>query len=253
VGQHRAVPAPRRVLATRPSAALFGLALAGFGCDASVTSVGAWAPIASPEPASVYFEAESGELSGGYVVSADSAASGGQLIEPPLLENPDTVTGTARARYTFELPKDGDYVFWGRLYTPDVAHNRLWFQVDGGEWTLWRITVGKIWYWDDFHEDARYADEAHFTLTAGTHELSIANAVSGANIDRFYVTADGDEPPGNDTPCRPPHSIDMLESECWPSCGSQAPPGGRTTCIAADCEGRPPLFSYDCDVCCALP
>jgi hypothetical protein len=236
--------------ASGASAALICISVATSGCDAGITSVGAWAPLAEPQPASVYFEAESGQLSGGYVTGDDVAASSGRFIEPPLVENADGAPGAALASYTFEVPKDGDYVFWGRLSTPDVEHNRVWFQVDDGAWTLWRITVGQIWYWDDFHEDLDYADEAHFMLAAGTHQLRIANAVSGVKLDRFYVTADGDEPPGNDTPCNPPHSIDVLEPECWPSCGSYAPPGGRTTCVAAECEGRPALFAYDCAICC---
>lgn len=227
--------------------------LAALGCDASVTSVGAWEPVVAVPPASVYFEAESGTLSGGYAVLADGAASSGEYIEPPLVENPDDVLGGARATYSFEVPEAGDYVLWGRLSTPDVGHNRVWFRVDDGEWTLWRITVGKIWYWDDFHRDQAYNDELHFMLAQGTHELSIANAVSGVKLDRFYVTAEGDEPPGNDTRCNPPHSIDLLEAECAPSCGSQAPPGGGTTCIEADCEGRTLLPAYDCNVCCAVP
>jgi hypothetical protein len=67
----------------------------------------------------------------------------------------------------------------------------------------------------------------------------------------LYLTSEGDEPPGNDTPCNPPHSIEV-EGMCEPSCGSLAPPGMTTTCQG--CDGRPLLDEvYDCPVCCVAP
>jgi len=242
------------------------------GCDATVTSVGDWEPIVQtpatggagtagtagstdvagsggtagsqseggaggePDSPGLYLEAEDGELSGGFSIVADVAASNGQYIQPPTgpaLEQPP-VDGTPRARYTFELADAGDYVIWGRIYSPDVSSNRFWFQVDGGAWTVWRITVGEIWFWDDFHPDSSYNDTLHF-------------------LDRLYITSKGDEPPGNDTPCYPPHSIDRGGGDCFESCGAQAPPGMHTTCQANLCAGKDPLSAYDCNVCCVVP
>lgn len=208
-----------------------------------------------PEAPGLYLEAEDGELSGGFSIVADVAASNGEYIQPPTGPASDQppVADTPRARYTFELANAGDYVIWGRIYSPDVSSNRFWFQVDGGPWTRWRITVGEIWFWDDFHPDTSYDETLHFTLAAGPHELTIAKAASTARLDRLYITAEGDEPPGNDTRCRPPHSIDRGDGECFPSCGSQAPVGMRTTCVVSMCEGKPSLESYDCNVCCVVP
>jgi len=64
-------------------------------------------------------------------------------------------------------------------------------------------------------------------------------------LDRLYITAQGDEPPGNDTPCDPPHSI-SLERECLPSCGSL----NGTACSEIECAGLPLLPAYDCAICC---
>jgi hypothetical protein len=167
------------------------------------------------------------------------------------LEQPPVET-TPRARYTFDLANGGDYVIWGRIYSPDVSSNRFWFQVDGGAWTVWRITVGEIWYWDDFHPDTNYDETLHFQLAPGAHELLIAKDASTARLDRLYITAEGDEPPGNDTRCRPPHSIDR-GGDCFESCGSQAPLGMGTTCVVSMCAGRELLTAYDCNVCCVVP
>jgi len=237
---------------TAVSAVLLGLVL---GCDASVTSVGAWAPIVEqpPQPSlSLYLEAESGELSGGFGAAVDDAASGGAYLEPPADMTSNDAAGPARALYRFTAPADGDYVIWGRIWSPGVSSNRFWVQVDGGDWHLWRISVGEIWYWDDMHDDTNYYRPLVYPLTAGPHQLLVANAVPGAKLDRLYVTADGDEPPGNDTPCFPPHQID-INGGCEPSCGSHARGDMTTTCLSDVCVGREIVEAYDCGVCCLVP
>jgi hypothetical protein len=278
VRQHPHVAAGSRGRCGAPWVRRLGrdLALAAFavslaGCDSTVTSVGAWAPIvAEPEPEpdpdppepsnTIYLEAESGELSvvsdatqptpSGFAIVPDVSASGGQYLEPPL-GNSDSMPGPARALYRFNVASDGDFVIWGRIYSPNASQNRFWFQVDGGEWYRWRISTGQIWYWDDFHDNINYFNELLFPLGAGPHELQIASCTSGAKLDRLYITSQGDEPPGNDTPCDPPHSIEV-GGECLPSCGSLAPPGMNTTCQG--CEGQPELVgAYDCPICCVAP
>ena len=267
------------------------------GCDSTVTSVGAWAPLVeeppvagtgggagsagtgatgglsggagsggsggqpAPEPSNtIYLEAESGLLSveadgvdpppSGFSILNDVSASNGQYIEPPI-GTTDAMPGPARALYRFEVASDGDFLIWGRIYSPSAVQNRFWFQVDGGTWYRWRISTGEIWYWDDFHNNIDYFRELHFQLSAGPHELQIASCTSGAKLDRLYITSEGDEPPGNDTLCEPPNSIE-LDGECWPSCGSLATPGMDTTCTG--CDGRPMLEGvYDCPVCCVAP
>lgn len=274
----------------RNARALLALAgaLAGAtgGCEPMVTSVGLWQPVVQPEPApgggaggvgggagsggadaeggdggapepaspGVYFEAESGELSGGFSIGADPAASNGQYIQSPATVVSDEEPGEARASYVFTVDRDADYVIWGRIYSPDIFSNRFWVQVDDGDWHRWRITVGAIWYWDDFHEDIRYNTALRFPLTAGTHQLLIASAAPNARLDRLYVTADGDEPPGNDPKCNPPHSIDRGGPECERSCGSQALPGGGSSCSCA--PGVETFYAYDCAgsfACCHVP
>lgn len=290
VSQHRGVSGSSwkgaRTL-TAPTA-LLAAACTIAGCDATVTSVGDWEPIVQTpamggaevggaaavagsggtagslgvggaggelDAPGLYMEAEDGELTGGFSIVVDVAASNGQYIQPPTgpaIEQPPVDT-TPRARYRFDLANAGDYVIWGRIYSPDVSSNRFWFQVDGGAWTVWRITVGEIWFWDDFHSDTNYNDTLHFQLAAGPHELLIAKDASTARLDRLYITTEGDEPPGNDTPCNPPHSIDRGGGDCFQSCGSQAPAGMHTSCLASMCAGRELTDAYDCNVCCVVP
>lgn len=190
-----------------------------------------------------YIEAEDGTLSE-FVVEESAEASGGRAVLAPNVFS-DAMPGTARARYAFELAEGGDYILWGRVYAPDIHANRFWLQIDGGAWIKWRISTGEVWFWDDVHDDTNYGTPLTFTLAAGVHELVIANAGPRSRLDRLYFTKDGDEPPGNDTPCRPPHTVE-LGGECVPSCGLLM----GTACGPVDCMGLPPLPAYDCDVCC---
>ena len=225
-------------------------ALTQAGCPALDTSVGTWrAPDASLDASgSQYLEAESGALSGGFVVGSDSSASSGQFLAPPPGSSSDDTPGPARARYTIPIDEAGTYVIWARMRGPSVRANRFWFQVDGGEWVLERLSTGEVWFWDGLHDDTHYGVPLTFPWAAGPHELVLANAVSGVAVDRLYVTARRDHPPGNDTPCSPPHSIEV-QGECLPSCGSQ---NGKA-CGAAACEGKTRVSAYDCDICCLVP
>jgi hypothetical protein len=222
------------------------------------------ADVQQPEPSNaIYLEAESGVLGvsaegvdpppSGFSIVNDTTASNGQYLEQPLGTS-DAMPGAARATYRFDVAQDGDFVIWGRIYSPTATQNRFWFQVDGGTWYRWRISTGEEWYWDDFHDNINYFSALHFPLNAGTHELVIANCASGAKLDRLYITSLDDEPPDNDTMCNPPHEI-QIDGECVPSCGSLARPGMPTTCQG--CEGRPiidmPIKPYDCPVCCYAP
>jgi hypothetical protein len=227
--------------AQREWAAVAGmLSCASGACEPVTTSVGAF----SPDP-NQYIEAERGELFGGFTIGSDPLASEARFIEPPAGVASDAEPGLARASYAFRVRAAGDYAIWGRLRSPGALNNRFWFRVDGGAWTKWRISVGDIWYWDDFHDDAQYGTPLVFSFSAGAHELVIANCVDGVELDRLYFSVTGDEPPGNETPCDPPHSIE-LEGRCLPSCGAQ----NGTTCDAVRCEGRELIDAYDCGVCC---
>lgn len=210
----------------------------------------------APPQDGFYLEAESGELSGGFTIETDAAASAGQYLQAPLgVTVPDDMEGAAHARYTFSVPQDGDYLIWGRIYSPDIYTNRFHFQVDGGTRYLWRITVGDIWFWDDFHDNASYNEPLHFQLGAGTHELVISNVAGGARLDRLYITANGDEPAGNNTKCRPPHSIE-LAGVCHDSCGSHATAERGTSCACGDVPEAERFDAYDCGgggKCCYLP
>ncbi len=201
---------------------------------------------AAPSNPGFYVETETGLLSGGFTVEFDRTASGGRFIQPPSGMTSMSQPGSALALYNVTIPNAGTYVIWGRIHSPDPLHNTFWIRVDSGVWHLWRISTGDVWYWNAFHDNFDYYHDLTFDLSAGPHQLFIASAVDGVGLDRLYFTSNGDMPPGNNTICSPPDSIEV-RGMCQSSCGSQ----GGNACGDAMCMGYPLIPAYDCPVCCA--
>lgn len=225
-------------------------------CDARVTTLGRYRTDADAAGAEVdadapergqYFEAEAGELSGDYRVQSETRASAGSFLAAPENTSADAAPGNSRARYEFRVERDATYLIWVRMHGPDAEHNRFWYQVDQDPFRKMRLSTGDVWYWNPLHDDASYDRPLEFSLSAGPHSLLIANCVAGTDVDRFYVTAAGDQPPGNDTPCLPPHSIERA-GICIQSCGVH----GKTDCGGPACQGKPVVDAYDCALCCLL-
>lgn len=211
-------------------------------CEPRVTSVGSWTDSGH------YLEAESGELSGGFEAVDDGTASGERYLSVPTGMKSEDEPGEARALYELSVRTPGTYRIYGRIRSPDASHNRFWIRVDDGEWFKWRISVGDIWYWDGLHDNVNYGVPLEFPLEAGTHHLTLANCADEAQLDRLYYTVRADDvPPGNDTPCRPPHSIEV-GGACLLSCGTQ----GGNQCGSV-CQDKQPFFAYDCGpLCCHI-
>jgi len=227
---------------TAAFACLLAAQLSEAGCEPHETRVGTWTDSGH------YLEAESATLSGGFRVGTDGSASGTSTLVAPSGAKSDGAPGDARALYEFTVKTAAIYRIWGRIRSPDADHNRFWVQVDDGPWIKWRISVGEIWYWDAFHDDTDYGHALDFPLQAGVHRLTLANCADDVELDRLYYTPDPDDvPPGNDTPCNPPHSID-LGGVCQLSCGSQ----GGNQCGAV-CQDQAPTYAYDCGpLCCHI-
>ena len=212
-------------------------------CSPRVSTIGE--QVTDAAAAGLYIEAESGTLSGGFAIGEDATASGGHVIYSKVGSSSDTVPGPARATYELVADVAGDYVVWGRLHTQNIYQNRLWFQVDDGDWVKWRITTGDIWFWDGLHDNLSYGIPYVFQLSTGVHRLSLANDVDGAELDRLYFAPRDAAPPSNDTLCNPPHTVD-LDGGCAPSCGDL---GGH--CGSTNCVNLPVIVAtYDCPACC---
>jgi hypothetical protein len=199
----------------------------------------------------LYLEAEDGALSGGFSIQSDPRASGGLFIAPPDMPSVDS-PGSAAAVYSFRTTSAHDtYVIWGRIHAPEpFPNNSFWVSVDGAPATQWRLSTGVIWFWGPVSRDTDYGVNILYPLDAGLHQLVIRNSGTDLGLDRLSIQlAPGHVPPGNDTHCSPPDSIETDDASCFNSCGSQR----GTACGLQACNGFVPLPSYDCSVCCRVP
>jgi hypothetical protein len=223
-----------------------GLFLTASACGRIETVVGELARD-SGAPVSVYLEAESGRLAGGFTIETDPAASGGKYILPPAGVQSPQSPGNASAEYVFSVQSSRTYLLWGRIRAPTVSSNSFWVSMDDGPSSIWHLSTGVIWFWGTVTSGTDYTQPNQYPLSAGTHRLVFRNAADGVGLDILYVTVPGDMPPGNHTPCQPPNSIELADGGCEPSCGSH---GRDTTCGQLACAGQPALPAYDCFICC---
>jgi hypothetical protein len=233
--------------------AIAAMGLLTLGCGRIVTEVGeeldagAVAQLdAACAPTSVYIEVASAALSGGFSIQTDVDA--GEYLSPPATASTQ-VPGDASADYAFPVACPGTYLLWGRIHGPGAVNNSFWLSLDDEPFYKWRLSTGVIWYWHPVTRDFDYGHPIQYALDAGVHRLSVRNSATDVGLQRLFVAVPGDVPPGNDTPCGPPDSIQLEDGGCEVSCGSH----GNTTCGAVACAGQPPLVAYDCDICCHPP
>jgi hypothetical protein len=182
-----------------------------------------------------------------FTIGDDAKASKGKYIESPAGFTSDGLPGPARATYMVNIPVAAKYVFWGRFYSPSRDHNRVWVKVDDGVWLKLRVTTGETWFWYAFTKDGEFDIPIAYDLTEGTHTLAVASDSDGVRVDRWYVSPSSDRPPGDNTICNPPHTI-QVGDVCQSSCGMLQ----GNSCDAAMCAGKTSLPAYDCAVCCTL-
>src|SRR5262245_6231222 len=101
-------------------------------CDPRVTQIGE-----QPPAPGQYLEAESGVLSGGMTIVDDPGTSGGRFITPAVGVEAVAPPGPARAAYELDAKLAGTYRVWGRVHGQDLSSNRIFFQLDGGDWITW--------------------------------------------------------------------------------------------------------------------
>jgi hypothetical protein len=242
-------------------AAIAGMCIVASGCGRIATQVGAEVPDDAQvdatldaqsdapldsicTPASLYIDMPSGTLSGGFTLLRDMDA--GVYLSPPAGVQSPLVPGDASADYTFPIGCGGTYLVWGRIHGPGALNNTFWVSVDGEPFYQWRLSTGVIFYWHPFTRDLDYFNPVLYAFDAGTHRLTLRNSDSDVGLQRVFVAIPREMPPGNDTPCDPPNSIQLADGGCEVSCGSH----GNTTCGAIACAGQPPLVAYDCGICC---
>ena len=126
-------------------------------------------PTPSPSPGTT-FEAESGVVSGGIQVLSDSTASGGKYIK---------ASSSGSVTYTISIPSKGDYMIAGWIEAANGSSDSFYVKIDSGSRKTWDLLdPTSTWMYD--------ADgNPTFSLSAGTHTLTLSYREAGAKVDRL--------------------------------------------------------------------
>ncbi len=147
---------------------------------------------------SIWLEAECGSIGDNWDIVVDGGASNGKHITPsPGSDSKDNAPSGLedRCSYEFEVQNPGNYKVWLRIKVTDQAHDSIWVRMDGGSWIQFNnISLGTDWHWDSVHDSGNLQEQVFFLLGEGSHTLDIAFRDDIIQIDRIYLTQDGDIP-----------------------------------------------------------
>jgi hypothetical protein len=147
--------------------------------------------------ATVFLEAEEGELSGRVEVTGDQRAENARLVRFPNEGDPGELS------VTFEVPHDGEYAVWAYVYNHTGSADPLVVHLDEEVKMPWRVRVpGRCWGWDFVGGEGRFGkkrwnrNDGHVNanplllrLKRGRHTLKLVSS-EGHGIDRVVVTND---------------------------------------------------------------
>lgn len=132
-------------------------------------------PVPTPTPTpganGLSFEAESGALTAPMQIASNASASNGNYIVQT--EN----TGTGSAKYTFDVPSDGQYQLRSRVIAPNGSSNSVTYILDGNS--------SKTLNFPNSLKDWTWTDGPTMTLTQGTHTLTIKKREKNTQLDAF--------------------------------------------------------------------
>jgi hypothetical protein len=140
---------------------------------------------------SVWLEAECGQVGSLWNRPADSAASNSQFVTIQSGNNSTAAAPTNTAghiNYPINVTTAGTYRLFARVLGPTADDDSFWVRMDGGTWVMWNNWWINAWTWRQFPNT--------FTLTAGSHTLTIAYREDGARLDKLNLTTSTAAPTG---------------------------------------------------------
>ena len=152
---------------------------------ASVTPTAQISPTMSVTPTTpppiVRWEAEAGIIHGAMTIGIGGGASGCYYVR--CLGSSD-----GSVMFVVSVPVQGDYVLWGLVKAIDENADSFYASVDDGPEVLWDIPVGD-WAWDRV-TDREVADPVVYTLSEGSHTITVRGRELDARLDAMLLTTD---------------------------------------------------------------
>lgn len=148
----------------------------------------------------IWLEAECGVVGSEWNVSSDAGASNGSFVTvKPGTESLGSASANSKDHivFAFNIAEPGTYTLWGRARVPSADDDSFWIKMDNGSWTMWNnITGSASWQWDDVHDANNGNTVVSYSLTQGSHTLTVCYREDGAGLDKLYLTNTGNIPSG---------------------------------------------------------
>jgi O-glycosyl hydrolase len=152
----------------------------------TTTTSGSTTTTTSGGSTDVWLEAECGNVGSLWNIVSDSSASGGQYVT---IQSGNNSTGSAPSSssghitYDFSVSSSGTCNLYARVITPNGNDDSFWVRMDGGSWYQWNnIGPTSSWAW--------YQCQS-YSLSSGSHTLTIAYREDGARLDKLYIGTSG--------------------------------------------------------------
>jgi endo-1,4-beta-xylanase len=139
----------------------------------------------------VWLESECGIVGSLWNIPSDGNASEGTYVTiqsgyNSLSSAPTSTSG--QIALPFSVGSSGTYTLWARIIAPTPNDDSFWIRMDSGTWFMWNnITPSSSWTWDDCQT---------YSLSAGSHTLTVAYREDGTRLDKIYLTNTSNTPSG---------------------------------------------------------
>lgn len=132
----------------------------------------------------VWLEAECGVVGSLWDIETDNNASNEKYVTIKPGHNslnfpPASAAGVIT--YTFSISESGTYTLFLRVICPDPNADSFWLKMNNGDFVSWNnIGPSSTWQW--------YAFPNTYSLSAGTHTLTIGYREDLAKLDKLWIT-----------------------------------------------------------------
>lgn len=131
----------------------------------------------------VWLEAECGTVGSLWDIETDENASNNHYVS---IKSGNNSTDNAPAdssgflTYTFEVEVGGVYNLFARVICPSPNDDSFWIKMNKGSFAMWNGISAPTWQWHRF--------TSGFSLSKGTHTLTIAYREDGAKLDKLWIS-----------------------------------------------------------------
>lgn len=128
----------------------------------------------------LWFEAESATAVNWQQAASNEASFGAYVVANSGSDSLSAAPSDSDAilTYSFDWDETSSASLWLKTLSPATTSDSFWIKLNEEAWQAWEVGVNTKWTW---------AALAEFSLTAGTHTVSVAYREDGVQLDQLYV------------------------------------------------------------------